>query len=594
MSSPSNPASDLDSDSDSDSSHSQPVPSQFYLPLNVVFYLCLLSNTLAASLSPIQDCDEVFNYWEPTHYLTHGSGFQTWEYSPDYSIRSWLYISIHTVIAKTLGLLARTKSAQFYMVRLALGLVCTICETRAFAAVSRSLNPRVGLIFLLILVFSPGMFHASTALLPSSFAMYTSMLGLASFLEWKGGSKLARGILWFGIGGMVGWPFSAALMVPFVLEDVVVSWSLGNMRPVILMVLKGVANCLKVLCGVVLVDSLFYRKLVFVPWNIIAYNVFGGAGKGPNIFGTEPPTFYFKNLLLNFNLWSLLALAGGPLLVLQALFRPHKSSRQTLLRSITLVLPFYSWLAIFTLQPHKEERFMYPAYPFLALNAAIGFHIILAYIGSSSPGSLIGHIPVKFKMMAVSICVLVAINIGILRIAGVVTAYSAPLQIFDGLQYGDGPMPEGFVCYGKEWYRFPSSFFLPNDNLRAKFIKSEFEGLLPGEFAESRKELGPYPGTWMTPKGMNDLNQEDPDKYIPISRCDYLVDSYFPGDSETDLEPHYILDSDSWEKLSCKPFLDNRRTGFLGRVLWVPSLPFVPKKYQREWGQYCLLKRRYL
>ncbi|EEQ32023.1 mannosyltransferase [Microsporum canis] len=574
------------------SSKSKRPPPPFSLPINTVFYLCLLSNTLAAALSPIQDCDEVYNYWEPTHYMTHGYGLQTWEYSPEYSIRSWLYITLHSSIAKILGLFARTKSAQFYMVRLTLGLFCTICETRLFAAISCSLNPRIGLFFLVIMVFSPGMFHASTAVLPSSFSMYMSMLGLAAFLDWQGGLKTVQGIVCFGIGAVVGWPFAGALAIPFLLEEATVAWSLGDIVPTFKRTFEGVMKCLLILSAVVLVDSIFYRRLSLVPWNIVAYNVFGGSGKGPNIFGTEPWTFYFKNLLLNFNMWAVLALSSAPLLVLQALFRPHKTSPQTLFRSITLVLPFYMWLTIFTIQPHKEERFMYPAYPFLGLSAAVSLHIILAYIGTSDPKTLVGSIPAKAKLIFTVTPVLLAVNVGLLRITGVVTAYNAPLQIFDSLQQTNGMQPEGFVCYGKEWYRFPSSFFLPNNNLRAKFVKSEFQGLLPGEFAESGAGLGYLPGTWVIPKGMNDRNQEDPGKYTDISQCTYLVDSYFPGDKETKLEPHYILDTETWEQLSCKPFLDSRRTGILGRMIWIPNLPFIPKKYQRVWGEYCLLKRR--
>ncbi len=43
----------------------------------------------------ISDCDETFNFWEPLHYLHHGYGLQTWEYSPTYAIRSWSYILLH-------------------------------------------------------------------------------------------------------------------------------------------------------------------------------------------------------------------------------------------------------------------------------------------------------------------------------------------------------------------------------------------------------------------------------------------------------------------------------------------------------------------
>lgn len=42
--------------------------------------LLCTSASWAALYSPVGDCDETFNYWEPTHYLLFGSGLQTWEY----------------------------------------------------------------------------------------------------------------------------------------------------------------------------------------------------------------------------------------------------------------------------------------------------------------------------------------------------------------------------------------------------------------------------------------------------------------------------------------------------------------------------------
>lgn len=69
------------------------------------------------------------------------------------------------------------------------------------------------------------------------------------------------------------------------------------------------------------------------------------------------------------------------------------------------------------------------------------------------------------------------------------------------------------MCLGKEWYRFPSSFNLPH-GVHAKFIKSEFTGLLPGEFDEAKIGFGLFPGTWLVPPGMNDENLEDPGKYV--------------------------------------------------------------------------------
>jgi alpha-1,2-mannosyltransferase len=267
------------------------------------------------------------------------------------------------------------------------------------------------------------------------------------------------------------------------------------------------------------VDSLFFRKLVVVPWNIVAYNVFGGEGRGPNIFGTEPWTFYIRNLLLNFNAWFILAVSIAPLLMLQSLFRSRSTaSSQTLLRSLAFVSPFYVWLAIFTLQPHKEERFMYPAYPFLALNASLAFHLILSYIGSNQPGQLMGRIPAKLKLAAVVSFVLLSTTAGVLRGAGVVTAYNAPLHVYSALETRGIGQEGDFVCLGKEWYRFPSSFFLP-DGMRAKFVRSEFGGLLPGEFPDSENIHSVLAGASAIPRGMNDRNEEDSSKYVS---CPYI------------------------------------------------------------------------
>lgn len=165
----------------------------------------------------------MFNYWEPTHYLNHGYGLQTWEYSPEYSIRSWLYIVIHAAIGKLGSLLSRTKTFEFFFIRVMLALTCAICESRLYSVISRTLNPRIGILFMIISVSSPGMFHASAAYLPSSFAMYTTMLGMSAFMDWRGGSRTAQGIMWFGIGGIVGWPFAVALIIPFVLEELVLA-----------------------------------------------------------------------------------------------------------------------------------------------------------------------------------------------------------------------------------------------------------------------------------------------------------------------------------------------------------------------------------
>ncbi|KAL8864940.1 MAG: hypothetical protein Q9174_007156 [Haloplaca sp. 1 TL-2023] len=253
--------------------------------------------------------------------------------------------------------------------------------------------------------------------------------------------------------------------------------------------------------------------------------------------------------------------------------------------------PFYIWLAVFSVQAHKEERFMYPVYPSLALNAAVSLHTILGYIGSSDPKKLMGKIPAKLKLYVVGLCVILAIDISVGRTIGIVDAYRAPLQVYAPLHEARFANTEANVCLGKEWYRFPSSYFLPS-GMRAKFVKSAFDGLLPGQFTEAKTGFGFFPGTWLIPSGMNDQNIEDSSKHTDIEHCSFLVDSHFAKMQPSTLEPKYVEDIETWEVVQCSRFLDASQTHILARLLWLPDLEAIPARYRRRWGRHCLLKRR--
>ena len=102
--------------------------------------LILLSTTrvVGAITSHIRDCDETFNYWEPTHYLLHGYGMQTWEYSPIYALRSYAYIFFHVLLGMFVRVILEwhNKVFIFYAIRVILGLFCAYCETYFYRAVS--------------------------------------------------------------------------------------------------------------------------------------------------------------------------------------------------------------------------------------------------------------------------------------------------------------------------------------------------------------------------------------------------------------------------------------------------------------------------
>ena len=137
------------------------------------------------------------------------------------------------------------------------------------------------------------------------------------------------------------------------------------------------------------IDSLAYGKPTLVPWNIIQYNIFSTAsGKGPELYGTEPWSYYLANLVLNFNGLLLLAIGSLPALVVTYFVDqkrlgtgkggPERSSPFTLLAM--RLLPLYLWIGILTAQPHKEERFMFPAYPLVCFNAAVTLYLARGWL----------------------------------------------------------------------------------------------------------------------------------------------------------------------------------------------------------------------
>ena len=71
-----------------------------------------------------------------------------------------------------------------------------------------------------------------------------------------------------------------------------------------------------------------------------------------------------------------------------------------------------------------------------------------------------------------------------------------------------------------------------------------------------------------------------------------MVDAFFSESEPSILEPNYIVDGKNWEQMQCHDFLDSSQTHVLSRMIWIPDWKFIPTKFQRKWGVYCLLRRK--
>lgn len=218
----------------------------------------------------------------------------------------------------------------------------------------------------------------------------------------------------FALGGIVGWPFALALSIPFIFEELFVygadtvtpeNWNSWFGGRVVKLVGAGLAASLIFVRNlfpltivhhsylhpkipVIGIDSLAYGKLAIVPWNIIRYNIFGGSERGPTLYGTEPWHFYIKNLFLNFNVLVFFALFSLPALAVTyfvdrkrlGFSTPSANQSSPFILLGLRLAPLYVWLSILTLQPHKEERFMFPAYPLVCFNAAVCLYLARGWL----------------------------------------------------------------------------------------------------------------------------------------------------------------------------------------------------------------------
>ncbi len=652
-----------------------------------------------ALLSPIADCDETFNYWEPVHYLVYGTGMQTWEYAPAYTLRSYAYLLPHAAVGKLLDVVLQLiqghvpdKRLVFYGLRVLLGLVSAACEATFVDGVTRRLGPRPGLLTFALLLTSAGVFQASPALLPSSAAANLVMVTTANWLthrNWWATFFAVLAVL------ALGWPFVALLFVPLaahVLYDCVYvsagagpvpQWRRGGLR----VLGYGVGAVALVLPVVLAIDAFFYQRLAFPAWNILRYNVGGGPeGAGDNLYGVEPWWWYLLNLGANLGVVLPLALLFP--FALLGLSWPNWSSRAKA-EALVFVSPAFLWLGVMTSRPHKEERFLFPIYPLLALCAALTLHGLVAALAqfaeekegnkktsSSSSSAAAGtprarrqrttttttstpspsptHLP-SFLLRtarrlaglaaatAVPLTLLLHTLLSLSRIVSMVHNYSAPIDLFREFSGEQRAAHLAHVesgtscthvrlCLGSDWYRFPSSFFLPHQGgISLAFVREEGEE--PSQLPQPFRADG---GTWKPPlQPFNQHNREEPSRYVPIHSCRYLVKVFPPPQAKeqkthdqqketsnnkrkkkkkeksggTDPPPHeetedeeivhniQWLDSHlrhlgesrpvAWKVLRHYPLLDMKTSPTPWRALWVPGV----SHHKVHYGAFALLER---
>ena len=585
------------------------------------FLILLVSRIASASLNLIHDCDETYNFWEPLHYLVNGVGLQTWEHSPTFGLRSYFYLSLHYAIAKPVSLLVQSlfavdaaevdqqifraaRIAPFYAVRLVLASASAFADASLASEISK-LHPLAGSVTLASLAWSAGCFVYSSSFLPSSFAGICITIALAYSL--KGNCSIScascvAAVVW-------GWPFSGVAAIPI---GIVALRKVGFFGALIRITIPLVT----MITVSISFDTYFYGTYTFSTLNILKYNVFPKvASQGANLYGTEQASFYAKNLSLNFAHLFFLALTA-PVLGAIAASKSYGRTDGTKGTHVTLLVtycPFLITFVLFSTLAHKEERFMYVAYSSLCAGAGCGvaavFDLAIARARRAQDvkkGNVFGRgVVLSAALFATVVCIMTAV-FGTSRIVALLHGYGAPLRAYTiGLPADhEGSTTHSTVCIGDEWYRFPSSFHLPSDKYRVRFLDANFDGALPVPFDQSNG------GTSFSPKGLNDQNVGEKTQRVTDAEteCDFVVEFLGAGevegqspylgkttgkiddpleetnedDDDDEFDPpseKHVSAKHSWRLIWQAPFLDAGKSPSLSRAFYVPGWSTIRNSY---------------
>ena len=605
-----------------------------------------------ANRLPIMDCDEVYNYWEPLHFAIFGTGLQTWEYAQHFALRTYAYLvpllllsksillpllhyipvswtsilALHNVIEQQPnnndGVSDTVYNRLALMVLIRAILAATMawsevsflealasCDSHIKSAGGKNSNQNMAIVVGFLLITSTGMSHAAGALLPSSTLTMMWLLAAKYYVQRKSIYFVVIAIL---STLAIGWPFGVLLFVPLGGALLIIHYQRSGFKGVLWLLSCSLGIALLVQGIVLYIDYTYYNRWVSPVLNILLYNTHA---KGDELYGVEPASYYVKNLLLNFNYVAVFGFAVGPVMVWKILRKRSAidgdGHNQLHLNLFVLTLPMYAWLGVLFPRPHKEERFLFPAYPIICLGAAIVGSAFVdtvvtiwnRFTTSTRPSSTASKAASGDRSVSLYLQLALwvpAALIGVSRTTALSKYYTAPFHVYAQFQH-EMPLlsrkavdatsnPESeekeaptvassttTICTCGEWYRFPSSFYLPTSRetiVSFKFVSpssSYFEGQLPHAFLPQGSGIGE------TYTAFNDRNlPEFDDRYVPIDECDYLVDAIWGNPvipyNEIEDNPSCRDNDSQWLPVIKSPFLDAERTSALHRILYLPVL----------------------
>ncbi len=254
------------------------------------------------------------------------------------------------------------KLRSLCLARAVLGLACAGSLARVQQAVGRAFGARAGACFGLLVATQFHLSFYASRFLPNTYALIASNLALANLLllgdpgeKEKRAGRLSRIVLYLTFGAAIFRCDLALLIIPVALA-LLVLWRASLKR----MILSGAAFSALAVGLTVLVDSVFWGRPI---WPELAVFLFNNPVDNRSAqWGVHAAHWYFTSAMPRALTGSLLFAAVGALFERRA--RPY----------VAIAVAF---VGLFSIMPHKELRFIFPALPFFNVTAAAGLDRLL-------------------------------------------------------------------------------------------------------------------------------------------------------------------------------------------------------------------------
>lgn len=198
--------------------------------------------------------------------------------SAEYGLRSYTILVPFACFAKVMyWVLGGDKVSVFYAIRCLLAFLCSLGETLFIAGTRRIFGRYTSTLLYLFLLFSSGMFVASTSFVNSTLAM---IFIFTSYGLWMRFDNHFLGLLLGAMAVVYAWPFAGIAFIPMGLDCL---YRRGWRRT-----LQYFVCIASLVLGVDLAVNYHYTHRIIIPaMNIVLYNVLG-IGGGPEVPSIPP------------------------------------------------------------------------------------------------------------------------------------------------------------------------------------------------------------------------------------------------------------------------------------------------------------------